>query len=67
MARRSGKSKKTVTVHLDARTLRELVEAIRGLSDLAEGIAMAADDPALRRQLTRRPKRRAKRSARRRS
>jgi hypothetical protein len=60
MATKKRRAARSVSVNLDAATLRKLVRAIRGLTDLAEGIAMAAEDPALRRELTKRPKKRAR-------
>jgi hypothetical protein len=67
MVARARKSKKTVAIHLDAATLRKLVQAAQGLGQLAEAVAMAADDPALRRELSSGPKKSAKKSAKRRT
>ncbi len=63
MAAKKGakRGKKTVTVSIDVETLERLTDAIAGLAKLAAAYVHAADDPAVKRNLIKRAKAKAKR------
>ena len=57
----AAKKTKKVTVELDIEVLKRLAEAADALSEAANAVIHGVDDPQARAQITKKPKKKAKR------